>query len=79
MTVAPLLDRIDRFADLLDEPGDEDVQRFGALRAAETTGRPVGAAAFIADLERSLGRVLTPRKRGRKATKGAPEQPSLLG
>jgi len=64
--VAPLLARIDRFADLLADESEADVETFRALRAGEMTGRPAGAADFIADLERRLGRVLTPRKRGRK-------------
>lgn len=36
------------------------------LRGHERTGRPLGAAAFVADLEARLGRPLAPRKPGRK-------------
>jgi len=37
-----------------------------AIRERETTGRPLGAPAFIARLEELAGRPLAPRKRGRK-------------
>jgi putative transposase len=37
-----------------------------ALRRAETIGRPLGTASFVANLERKLKRSLTPRKRGPK-------------
>jgi hypothetical protein len=40
VTVAPILERVDSFAAL--------------IRAAETTGRPLGAVDFVADLERVL-------------------------
>ena len=65
--VRPVLDRQPRFADLLDAKGDDDPERFRALRLAEMTGRPVGGADFVASLERRLGRVNTPRRRGRPA------------
>jgi hypothetical protein len=41
------------------------------LRKAETIGRPVGDAAFLAALERESGRPLAPARRGRKAAKSA--------
>jgi putative transposase len=78
--VRPLLDRIDAFAAFLSEaPGDEagGNSTLAALRAAEITGRPVGGEAFIAALERRLGRPLSPRKRGRKA-KAAADRRLLL-
>lgn len=65
VTVAPILARTDRFADLLEAAGDDEPETFAALRRAEITGRPVGAPDFIADLERRLGRSITPRPRGR--------------
>jgi putative transposase len=37
-----------------------------ALRMATYTGRPYGSADFITRLEAQTGRLLTPRKRGRK-------------
>jgi putative transposase len=65
VSVAPALARFDRFADLLAAGAQDEAVRFAALRAAETTGRPVGAPAFIAGLERRLGRRLTAPGRGR--------------
>jgi putative transposase len=67
--VAPLLERTGDFAAFLSGVrGDRaaGILAFEALRAAETTGRPVGAADFVAALGRRLGRNLAPRKRGRK-------------
>lgn len=65
VSVAPVLARIARFGDLLeDDPGRD--AGFQALRAAERTGRPVGTRDFVLDLERRLGRPLSPRGRGRK-------------
>jgi putative transposase len=54
--VAPLLDRIGRFCDLID--GDADHVAFAALRAAESTGRALGSGEFVAALERLTGRRL---------------------
>jgi putative transposase len=62
--VAPLLERVGDFAAFLG--GQEDQQATRALRMAETTGRPVGDAAWIEQLERRTGRQLAPRKRGPK-------------
>lgn len=62
--VAPLLSRIDNFADTLEaDPNDDE---FSALRAAETTGRPLGSDAFISDLEVHLDRTLVRQRPGRK-------------
>ena len=63
--VRPLLDRIPRFADLLD--GDADDPDFAVLRNSETIGRPLGRASFVEAVEKQLGRKVTPEKRGRKA------------
>jgi hypothetical protein len=60
--VRPPLDRIGDLGELLRTEGGEAA--FKALRAAETTGWPLGNAVFIADLERRLGRKLA---RGRPA------------
>ncbi|HZL00294.1 MAG TPA: transposase [Caulobacteraceae bacterium] len=65
VAVAPALARFDGFADLLAAGAEDEADRFAALRAAETTGRPVGSAAFIAGLERRLGRALAAPRRGR--------------
>jgi putative transposase len=60
----PGLSRMPDFASLLDE--EPPAGAFEALRRAETTGRPVGSAAFLARLERRFGRPLRPQKRGPK-------------
>ena len=64
-TVAPLLERVGDFVEFLG--GEEDQRATRALRMAETTGRPLGNAAWISELERATGRVLAPQKRGPKA------------
>ena len=51
--VAPLLSRIGRFADILEMPADD--RSFRILRAAESTGRPVGDAAFLATIQSTIG------------------------
>ena len=56
VVTGPLLDRIGDFGAFL--AAGEDGGCYAALRAAETTGRPLGAEAFIQDLERLLGRKL---------------------
>jgi putative transposase len=72
--VAPLLDRIGRFCDLVDSESDR--LAFAALRAAETTGRALGSREFVATLERATGRRLRPQKPERKPN--APtDQPQL--
>jgi putative transposase len=60
--VAPLLDRVGRFCDLI----DSDREAFAALRAAESTGRALGSSEFVATLERLTGRRLRPQPPGRK-------------
>ena len=47
--VAPLINRVGRFADLVE--AESDGVRFAALRAAEGTGRPLGSADFVAGLK----------------------------
>ena len=63
-TVAPALSRFPRFADLLELGPDEAA--FARLRRAESVGRPVGADAFVAELETATSRALKPAKRGRR-------------
>ena len=68
VNVRPLLERVANFADLLaGDPVDSD---FAPLRRSELIGRPLGSAAFVADVESRLGRRLAPRKRGRKHRAG---------
>ena len=62
--VAPLLERVGDFAAFLGTKEDQQATR--ALRMAETTGRPVGDAAWVAALEERSGRTLAAQKRGRK-------------
>jgi putative transposase len=60
--IAPVLERFPDFAGLLATEADEAAAN--ALRLAETTGRPLGSADWIARLEAATGRTLRPRKRG---------------
>lgn len=76
VSVRPVLDRVDRFADLL--MGDPDERAFQALREAEGSGRPLGNADFIADLERLLGRPVARRAPGRKPKTSIGGQLDLL-
>ncbi len=74
--VKPVLDRVECFADLIAQTPDES--GFAELRAAETTGRPLGGADFVADLERRLGRPIARRAPGRKPSRAPLEQLGLL-
>jgi len=62
--LAPIRDRFPELADLLASEPDSDL--FASLRAAESIGRPLGDDRFLARLERRIGRVLKPGKRGPK-------------
>jgi len=64
VAVAPVLERTGDFAAYLDE--EEDAARIAALRRARSTGRPVGAKDWLADLEARTGRPLAAQKRGPK-------------
>jgi putative transposase len=64
VTVRPLLGRTGDFAAFLG--GDGDPAAEAALRKSYATGRPVGAADWIAALEAKTHRPLAPRKRGPK-------------
>jgi putative transposase len=63
--LAPIRDRVPRFADLLAGEPEQDLL-FAHLRAAESIGRPVGDDRFLARIERRTGRILKPGKRGPK-------------
>jgi putative transposase len=69
VTVAPALERVGDFAAFLGEDFDEALT-YTALRKAETVGRPVGSAAWLADMEARTGKQLTPGKRGRRPLNG---------
>ena len=62
VTVAPLLERETDWRAFLSQGLSEDEHQ--ALRAGERTGRPLGSDAFVAALERDLGRPLARRKPG---------------
>ncbi|MGH6955387.1 MAG: transposase, partial [Caulobacteraceae bacterium] len=72
VSVRPLLDRLGDFGAFLAE--GEDRRAEDRLRAAETTGRPLGNEASIEGLERMLGRRLA---RGRPGP--APRAPMFAG
>ena len=76
VSVAPVRDRWPAFRDLL--LGDY-VEKFTSLREAELIGRPLGAADFVTQLERRLGRPIARRAPGRKpAATPVGEQLNLL-
>ena len=64
VTVARLLERESDWRSFLDQGLSEEA--YEALRAGERTGRPLGSDAFVASLERDLGRPLARRKPGPK-------------
>jgi putative transposase len=65
--VSPLLERVkDWRAFLTDALSAEEVE---LLRRHERTGRPLGESAFLARIERRLGRIVQPAKRGPKPGK----------
>jgi len=76
VTVRPVLDRVKDFAALIAKPADDS--GFAVLRAAEQTGRPLGTADFIEELERILGRPIARRAPGRKPKHLPGDQPQLL-
>ena len=63
--VAPALDRIGDFAAFLADAGEGDALWAEVLKA-EGVGRPVGAKAWIEQLEAKSGKTLSPLKRGPK-------------
>jgi putative transposase len=64
VSAGPLLERAPDWPGLLDQGLSKE--EHAALRAGESTGRPLGSAAFVERLERELGRPLVRRKPGRK-------------
>ena len=62
--VAPLRAMVNDWRTLLDSATGEE--QWQALRTHSRTGRPLGNAAFVERLEKAAGRLLNPRKRGRK-------------
>ena len=76
VSVRPVLDRVTDFGDLV--RSDADDPGFTVLRAAEQTGRPLGTADFVADLEQRLARAIARRAPGRKPALQTEEQRSLF-
>jgi putative transposase len=76
VSVVPVLNRVNHFAALIET--DLDDEAFRALRSSEGSGRPLGNADFIADLERLLGRPVARRAPGRKSKRAGVEQLDLL-
>lgn len=64
--VAPALERVGDFGAFLGKQLDEAFT-YAALRKAETIGRPVGSAEWLADMEAKTGRSLLRGKPGPKA------------
>jgi putative transposase len=75
VSVAPVLNRVDRFAALLESDSDDGA--FRALRSSEASGRPLGNADFVADLERLPGLSPDARPDESRSAQGA-EQLDLL-
>jgi putative transposase len=65
---APLLERVPAWREFLAEPAS--LAEWEAMRKHERTGRPAGSEEFVAEVETSLGRILRPRKQGRKPALG---------
>ncbi len=61
--VAPALERVGAFSAFLGEAFDE-AMAYGAIRKAESVGRPVGSKDWLAQMEARTGLTLAPRKRG---------------
>ena len=76
VTVVSVLERVGSFA--ASTEGDAETPAFAAIRAAETPGRPLGGADFVADLERIAGRPSARRAAGRKPAQSAIDTPRLL-
>jgi putative transposase len=70
VNIAPLVQRVANFADLIGLPGD-DLDRSAAFETPRANGRPLGGAAFIAAVETKLGRMVRAGKRGPKTRSGA--------
>ena len=63
----PLLERVRNWRSFLEEPLTDEERE--SVRAHESTGRPLGSPAFVARLEKRLGRTLARQKPGPKPRK----------
>jgi len=68
----PLLERVSDWRGFLAEPLTEEERE--TVRAHESTGRPLGSPAFVARLEKRLGRTLARQKPGPKPRKAKPRR-----
>jgi len=64
--VAPLIERLGRFADPIE--AETDLAVFAMLRDAESTGCSLGSDEVVTELERRIGRRLQRQKPGRKSS-----------
>ena len=62
--VAPLLERVARFDDLLEAAPNEEQAR--AFETKSVIGRPLGSSEFLLKAEAILGRAVQPKRPGRK-------------
>jgi putative transposase len=76
VSVGPVRERVDDFAALIRSESDDPA--FAALRAAESLGRAIGYADFIAGLERVIGRPIARQAPGRRPAVRSDEQPLLF-
>jgi len=65
VSVRPLLERVAKPRELFEMSLDEAAALFD-LETKSMTGRPLGSAAFVADVEQRLGYSVAPQKRGPK-------------
>jgi hypothetical protein len=72
----PLVDRKPHFTDLLVRDADEaDASGFVGLWRSEPTGRPLGSAGVVAEIDKRLGRTRAPGKRARRPRSQAEDVP----
>ena len=62
VTVRPILERVEQFAELL--ASEPEPAMLSALRAAEGIGRPLGSDGFVNELEQLLARRLRRQRTG---------------
>ena len=65
----PPVDGAPHFADVI--AGEADATAFIPLRRSELTGRQLGSAGFVAEIEKRLGRTLAPGRDRKPRNEGA--------
>jgi len=78
IVVEPALSRIGDFAAFVANSADDGARWTDVLRA-ELIGRPVGAKAWVEQLETRTGRALSPLKRGRRPAREAASRSAAPG